>query len=192
MIIKEIIDPSYPEGLVDLDEAKLYCRYTENDDDQYIQDLILLASEHIERYTRRIVAKRRYEMTLDSFPYWEIIFPKQRIANVISLKYRNLEGEFQDVDPSLYDLQISKEPGFLIRKSGMSWPKASKEPGSVILEYEAGWGIDELPKSISVAAKSLVKFYYHERDLVSSAATKTPSWLHTLLFPYKAHGDGDA
>ncbi len=183
MTIEEVSGPE--DELMTLEEAKLYCRYTENDDNDYLETLIVLAREQIETYTQRTVAKKRFKMTLDGFPYWDITFPKDKIASLVSFQYRDENGDMQDVDPSIYDLQIKKEPGVILRKPNSSWHKTNKEKGSVVLVYDVGWEPEEVPKNIIVAAKSLVKFYYHERELVEKEAVKTPSWFHALLFPFK-------
>jgi hypothetical protein len=161
---------------VTLGQAKKQCVVADTftDDDEFLSGLIVAARQHVERnITFRPIFPRRMRRTLDFFPYpnydgtinpndrhvlygeyWHqlaIRLPRPPALSVETIKYIDLAGEWQTLDPSLWRVDLESEPARIVPKPGAYWPYTqSWLPGSVSIEYTAGAYTDLVSELVAV------------------------------------------
>ncbi len=171
---------------VTLTEAKDFCRVTHSDDDDFIDAIIKASRERVEAIIQRKILTTVLKYTLDKFPFSGFVLPGGVVQEVNTFTYLDRDGASQTVSASIYDLQINKTPAIIVRKAGYSWPSVYENGNAVIVNYDAGWAsVNSVPQDILIAIKSLILFYYRNRELYTTEAIKMPSFVDTLLFPYK-------
>jgi len=158
---------------VTLDEAKLHAKVDLSDDDALFTILISSARAHGEGITRRAFVEQTVELTLDHFPggyvvntsngvypgYPQILVNPQRrvysrqaielprppLQSVTSVKYTDINGVVQTLDPSLYSVINTSDtnPPTIVPIFGTVWPVAQNIPNAVVIQYVVGWPLDE-------------------------------------------------
>lgn len=151
-----ILTPPAVEPIT-LVEAKAHLRVTHDLDDADIADQIAAARELCEGATSRSFITTQWRLTLDDFPRscaQTIALPRAPVLSIDAVSYLDPDGARQTVDPTAYDF----EPGDgakLTPAHGRTWPAARVAPGSVRVDFSAGYGTDAA--SVPRAAKLLLK-----------------------------------
>ncbi len=143
---------------VSVADAKIHCRISTLNtvEDDLVAGLITSAREQIERVSDRALASKRLLLTLDRFPgygcsnyfynNWQgycdhvLRLPRAPVQAVESVKYLDLNGIQQTVDPAIYRVDTTTDPGRLTLALNKSWPQALYETKSIEITYVAGFG----------------------------------------------------
>jgi hypothetical protein len=173
-----------------LTEAKTFMRAPMNvtSEDDLIADAIASARELIESETHRQLMTATLELGLDGFPgpihYWHSVdirlrhplrfhrehaqsairLPRPPLQTVNSVKYIDMSGTQQTLDPSLYIVDERSKPGRILPAYGKCWPEYRNEPNAVIVQFVAGWTSDTLPSRVKSLMKLLTQHMYEHRD----------------------------
>ena len=148
---------------VTLDQAKTQCAVDTGNtaDDALITALITAARQYCEKHMNRAIFSRGMQLFLDFFPFptydgtvnpndrhclygyfWHALairLPKPRCQSVQSIKYIDLTGTQQTLDPATYFVDVNSEPARIVPQPGLYWPYTqSWLPNSVIISYTAG------------------------------------------------------
>src|SRR4051812_14255213 len=106
---------------VTLAEAKTHLRVTAADDDTYITALIKGARQHCEVVLNRALLQQDWDLFFDCFP--DVIrVPMPPLQSITSVKYIDLSGTLQTLDPTGYAVDKNFEPGRIKPAYGTSWP----------------------------------------------------------------------
>jgi uncharacterized phiE125 gp8 family phage protein len=127
---------------VSLQQAKQWCRIDDDitDQDAVITMLVQAMREYAEDLTGRAFVQRTMELTLPCFPSGGVIeIPSPPLISVTHVKYYDLAGALQTVDPSVYEVDTNREPG-LVRPAYLeSWEPTRNVFNAVRVRYEAGY-----------------------------------------------------
>jgi uncharacterized phiE125 gp8 family phage protein len=161
-----------------LAEAQEFCRVDSGDtsQDSLLTALIKSAREYAENLTRRSYVKRTLELTLSEFCR-EIELPYPPLLYVESVKYIDLDGTLQTVDPSLYQVDTYREPGRVMPAYGEFWPntRGGSDFNPVRVRYAAGYATSgspdsdtdyraNLPETLRVWMRQKVAQHYKHRE----------------------------
>lgn len=150
---------------VSLQEAKVFCRVTNTEEDSQLQGLITAARVHAENVTGRCLAQRTWVLVLDRFNrhsshegFWlgddalffhrhqlrhEIKLPYAPLKSVESIRYVAADGTAVTLDPDTdFTVDRISEPGRIFPPHGQRWPHAMNVANSITIQYTAGYDPD--------------------------------------------------
>ncbi|CAJ3064903.1 Uncharacterised protein [Burkholderia pseudomallei] len=141
---------------VDLNEAKLHLRVTDDAQDALIASLVTTARIAAETITRQQLLHARYRLVLDRFPMagigtplpfehvinypaFAIVLPHAPLVEVVSIDYLDMNGTPQTMDPADYVLNAALMPAIITPGFGKIWPIPLPQIGAVTVTYDAGY-----------------------------------------------------
>lgn len=152
------------EEPVTLEEAKLHLRLDTTAEDSLISALIVAAREYVEMYTRRQLVTATWELSLDAWPLC-IRPPKPPLQVVTGITYMDSAETLQTVDPTMYRVDTTREPGRILVATGVSWPAVVRVPGAIRVTYEAGYGAaSAVPATFKQAMLLYMADMYEHRE----------------------------
>lgn len=164
----DIITPPAGSGLT-LAELKAHLREEQDDtaNDDGIAALGLVAVGLIEASVQRAYAVRTLEWTL---PAWRssLRLPIAPVQAVEAVRYVDLAGTEQTLDPSAYLVAVSGRSRAVVPRRGTAWPLLGQGERPVVVRFRAG-GV-ALPATVRHAAKLLVSHLYDNREAVANAS----------------------
>lgn len=124
--------------------AMLHARMklTSTVDDAQLTGIIPQAREFAERVSRRSLAYKSYAYFMDRFPYPHepIRVPVPPLIGLTSITYYDETLTEQTLDPSEYWVAVAQIPALIAPVPGIVWPPTARVPGSVTLNFTAGYG----------------------------------------------------
>jgi uncharacterized phiE125 gp8 family phage protein len=173
---------------VSLSEAKTHLRILTNDEDSYISNLISLAREYCENFTKRSFIDSTFLLTLPAFPYTEkpVVLPFPPLKQVDWIKYKNIEGNLMALSENDDYIVINGiSPGAVIPISGNTWHTDIYDvPDAVQIQYQTEPA--NIPVSIKQAMLLLIGHYYENREASTDRRmNEIPMSVNSLLWPYR-------
>jgi uncharacterized phiE125 gp8 family phage protein len=170
---------------ITLIEAKAQAKVRHNNEDDWFNDKIAAAREHVEDAELwRTLITTAWTMYLDSFPD-EIRVPMPPLQSVTSLKYYDTDNVQQtlvlDTD---YEVDASSEPARIKPYYGTTWPATRTKMNAVELKFSAGYGAaSDVPRSIRHAIAMIVAHWCINREVTISGTiiAKVPLAAEHLL-----------
>jgi uncharacterized phiE125 gp8 family phage protein len=135
-----------------------------------LHDWIVEAREAAEEYLRRALIEQTWELTLDCFPEsGEIKLSKPPLISVEGITYLDENGERQDLDESVYDVDRTVEPGVIFLKYQQIWPRHRAQRGSIVVSFKCGYGAaaSDVPKIFRAGMKLLVADAFENRQPIN-------------------------
>lgn len=180
------------EDPLTLADAKAHLRVTHNDEDAMISALIATARDAAEARTGRSLVTRQWRATLDAWPADGIlVLPRPPLDSVQAVTYLDADGNRQAVDAADYLVTIDTLQGTARPAYGKSWPSARWEPGSIRVDYTAGYGLaGDVPQAIKAWMLLAIGTWYAQREAVitGTIVTELPAaFWQSLLDPYIVH-----
>jgi uncharacterized phiE125 gp8 family phage protein len=173
--------------IVSLVDAKAHLRVFHDDDDAYIGGLIAAAQDWLageKNWIGRSVVEQGWELTLSHFPVAKVDLPKPPLKSVDGVFYTPATGVevslsgFRTIDTGVAD------GGYILPAIGTAWPITNGEPGSVRIEFKAGFAT--VPPSVKHAALLMIGHWYEHREAASETKiTDLPMAVDALLYPYR-------
>lgn len=169
-------------------EAKAHLRVFHGDDDAYIGGLIAAASDHLfgeNSWIGRASAGSEWELTLCEFPDGRFDIPRPPLVSVGGVFYIPADGgaEVEITDFRTIGVGV-KDGGFILPAKNTSWPATDGEPGSVRVEFTAGYA--QTPPAIKHAALLMIGHWYENREAATEAKlSDMPMAVDALLMPYR-------
>lgn len=140
---------------VSLDAARRAARASGTSLDAELEDKIRGLVDEVEHKTGRALIHQTWELTLDVFPASGAIkLPPARLASVDHVKFRDVTGVLQTLDPQDYLVDAKSEPGWLVPAPGRAWPATESRIGAVEVQYVCGYGPTEA--DVPAAIKSYI------------------------------------
>ncbi|MFZ5821796.1 MAG: head-tail connector protein [Chloroflexota bacterium] len=181
------------EEPVSLSEAKTHLRVEHTDDDVLITGLIAAARQAAEARTGRALVTQKWRQTLDAWPDDGVIeLDKPRLISVESVSYLAIDGTRQTLDPAAYQAVTDTLIGTVQPTYGTYWPPCRDTPGSLRVDYTAGYGnAAAVPQPIKGWMLLALATWYAQREAlvagVSLAELPRAVW-GSLLDPYIVMG----
>lgn len=187
---------------VTLEEVKAALHYDNDADDQDLADLIVAAREYVSGIKGthgRTLITTTLELVLDEFPNdgcetRAIRLPLPPLQSVESIKYIDETGSQVTLDPSLYNVDVDSEPGW-VDPGDAGWPATFRTINAVRIRYVAGFPPNDdsppdpagtVPKAIKRALILLVGHWKANPD----AAGTEPDAVTRLLNAYRLYSWG--
>jgi uncharacterized phiE125 gp8 family phage protein len=110
-------------------------------------------TDDAEHRTGRALITQTWEVTLDGFPD-AIRLPHAPLASVVYVKFYDVDGVLQTLDPQDYMVDAKSEPGYIVPAPGRAWPQTAARINAVEVRYVCGYGPDET--SVPPAIKGFI------------------------------------
>lgn len=160
-------------------------------DDAVCEFYLRSATEDAETYLGRSIVEHEYTLSLNTFPIamgWRgvvsapIELPRPPVTDVASVKYIDLAGtEITMVAGTDYVLSLAGPKPLILPPYNTAWPTCRNYPGSVVVEYTAGY--ERVPNPICEAILYAAAFRYDNRlDLTDK---DLPVWSKKKLDRYR-------
>ena len=127
------------------------------------------ATELFEQDTDRVVIEQSFDMLRNRFPLGNrnIDFSLKPIQSIASIKYLDVDGNEQTLDPTTYKYDAGRRHVYLTAES--AWPTVYPEQNAVTVSAVCGYGANpsDVPWEIKEAILLLVqaRFYPHEAEM---------------------------
>ncbi len=160
---------------VTLLEAKAHLNVLSDIDDDLIKFLISVATEQAEEITNRQLMRATYEMTMDILPdRFEIKKPPLHAVEKIEYIPDGLSS-YVLLDPSMYMVDTTVEPGVVIRRNDVTYPAISWMVNAVRVTFTAGYeDAASVPKSIKQWMLIRIATLFEHREEVVIGTIVTP------------------
>jgi uncharacterized phiE125 gp8 family phage protein len=194
MSVVVITPPDEDQPVVSLAEAKVQLRVDHDDDDDYIESLIAVATATIDGpdgWLGLALMRQTLECSVADFCEVRLLYPP--VSSIVSVKYDDAAGVEQTVPDSDYRLvgaSPSRRPR-LVPAPGKAWPQPRCQAGSVRVRYVAGFGEEgcNVPAPIRHAILMMVAELYEVREAAGDAARfEYPFAVMSLLSTYRVFG----
>lgn len=173
---------------VSLSEAKAQCRVDGSEEDLLITRLIGMATEQAEARTGRVFFTQKMRLSLDSFPPDSLEVPCPPLASVEAVSYINASGVRVVLSVDDYQVVTDEMIGRLLPGWGKAWPSCRCVPGSVRIDFTAGYGdAAAAPESVRSWILLSVGTLYKNREAIAAGQIfELPSgFWDGLLDPYR-------
>jgi Phage gp6-like head-tail connector protein len=148
---------------VSLNDAKLFCRVSNTEEDALIGGLITAARKHAEDITGRCLAQRQFVLVLDRFnhlhgeTFWPDLFafngiclnhhaikiPYAPLKSVNSIRYIAQDGTAVTLNPDVdFIIDRISELGRIFPLHGHIWPSALHVANAIEITFTAGYDPD--------------------------------------------------
>lgn len=155
-------------------EAKTHLRVTHSSDDTYIDALIAVASEHIERYANRPLLTQSWTAYYPCWPRSDKTFALKRppVTAITSLDYYNSDGTQVNVSSANYIAELNGRVNSVQMKDSFGLPTLDDDRQNPIsIEFVCGYAsASAVPDTFKHAIKLLVSEWYCARMATSQAA----------------------
>lgn len=186
---KVTVDPS--GQVLTTSETKNHLKVDSSDDDTLIDNLISVATEICQDYTRRLLLTQTVECYLDSWD--DMIINRSPIQSISKIEYYNSNNELTELDSSTYDVDIVSEPARITLADGKSWPTLRSRTNPIIITFVAGYGTaSDIPDDLKQGMLSLIGHLYENRQdvIVGRQVNSIPKtsqylWDNKRVFIYK-------
>lgn len=176
------------------DDIKPHLRIDFDDDDPYLEALLLGARQHVETAELSgALITQTWELVLDNFPSLPLELPRPPLQSVTSITYIDIDDSSNVYPSSSYRVSTDSWPGQIVLKQSQTWPSVVlREIEGVIIRFVAGYGDtpESLPMPIRQAMLLIVGDWYENREnspLIPgvSQAAKLPFVARALLSSYR-------
>lgn len=147
---------------ISMDAARRAARAPGTALDAELTDKVNGIADEAEHQTGRAFVTQTWELTLDAFPD-AIKLPHPPIASVTWVKFYDLDGVQQTLDPQDYQVDTKSEPGWIVPAPGRTWPATAARIGAVEVVYVCGYGDDytSVPPAIQQYITGMLENEYY-------------------------------
>jgi hypothetical protein len=126
--------------------------------------------QQAEHRTGRRYGVQTWLRAYDAFPSWSSMLPDPPVSEIVSIKYDDIAGTEQTLDPADYRLRPHSEPAVVLPIK--SWPATLAEPGAVRITYRCGLdATDARWASLSAWMLLAIGTWYHNREAGGAVQT---------------------
>lgn len=171
---------------VSLDLAKMQARIDGVDEDLLTQFHLEAATEYVATYTARILARQEYVVYMEAdvqgwyvYPFWKVCVPLVPVAEVISVEYRDADGDWQTIAVGDYSWKRVHDQMELWFNPDFVAPTTYDYVGADVLRITVNAGYDdplvsgsgddpelELPQRLRLAILMLTAHWHESREAV--------------------------
>lgn len=141
-----------------------------------VNGYIVAVRQKVENDLRRTLITTTLDLVLDSFPcpttrnpFAALEIPLPPLQSVVSVKYLSSDNVLTTLDPSEYVVDTDSTPGRVIPAYGKVWPSTLDFPGSVRVQFVAGYGdtAEDVPQCIKNWMLLNVGALYENREVLT-------------------------
>lgn len=121
----------------------------------------------------RALVSQTWELVLDEFPANEIEIPLPPLISITSVKYDDVNGVEQTVDPANYYVDTVSTPGWIVPVSSFSWPSTLDAINTVRVRFVAGYAT--MPPSLKTGLLRTIGALHENRDLSNEELLQHPA-----------------
>ena len=159
-------------------ELKTHLRVDTTAEDDYIDAVILAATDYFEQRSWRQLITATYGLYLDDFPTDYIEFPKAPLQSITSVQYVDTSGVTQTWSSALYEVDLKSEVGKLRPIDGEGFPGVDNVYNAVTITFKAGYGDagTDVPDMILSTIKLIGAYFYENRQniLTTGSVSEIP------------------
>lgn len=190
MSVVVVEPPEVP--VVSLEEAKAHLRVDHDDDDDYIESLIEVATATIDGpagWLGRCLVEQTLEWRGSGFGPCDGRLPYPPVVDIEAVEYDDSVGAQQTVPGASYRVIGQPNQPRVALAVGASWPSARCDDEAVRVRYVAGYGgPEDVPAPIRHAILLTVSQLYENREAASETAqVELPFAVTALLGPYRVY-----
>jgi len=167
---------------VEFEEVKTHLRIDGTDEDDYIQSLIIAATQYCENFQNRAYVTQTWELWLDEWPnYFELKAP----LISVTIDYYNTSDTKATVSSSDYYVDTKSSPGRVSLNYSKSWPSTTLRPiNGICVTYVCGYGYSEnVPQNVKQAILLLIGHWFENREASTDKPLSTiPLAVDSLLW----------
>jgi len=170
-----IVQVTKPAGEpVSLTLAKNWLRQTDTVDDTLIAGLIQAARMTVEHDTGLSLMPQTVDVTLDGFPWDDIVLPVAPLASVTSITTTDLDGTASVLAASNYQVDTASMPPRIGRTNGGVWPSGLRYMAPIAIRCVVGY-VDAaaVPTPLMIALQIQVQILYDAARSGEAAALAT-------------------
>ena len=152
---------------ISLDEVKRHVRICIDDSDQddYLQDLIVVAREQVEVITWRKLGSQTWYGYLDDWPSTSYIeLPFGSLISVTAIKYTDVDGDESTWSSAEYIVGTDYQKGRVTLADGYTWPSDVLYPSNAV-EIEFVCGLVTIPSQVKHAMKMIISELFENREI---------------------------
>jgi uncharacterized phiE125 gp8 family phage protein len=148
-----------------LEEVCDYLRLDIDDDDFYLQGLILASSRFCENFQNRAYITQSWELSMDDFSETIINLPKGNLQSISSIIYTDSANLATTLAATEYTYSTRGILGRLMPAYNKSWPTFTPCPlDAVVITFVCGYGTAEsVPETVKQAMYLLISHWYENR-----------------------------
>lgn len=181
---------------VSLNLARTQCKLDADltSEDELLTLFIQAAREISEDFCKRTWCESVWEMSLSEFPSDDgLRLPMGPVIDVLGLSYLDSQGTRVEVLD--YASTLDTTPAYLYPAAGTFWPSVQCAPGSVVVQYRAGYqGVGSPPDASAVPAAvkksilSMVAYWFEHREEATEGTVETlPFGWEFALQPFRVY-----
>jgi uncharacterized phiE125 gp8 family phage protein len=158
---ERLIEP--PVNLaISMDAARRAARAPGTALDAELDEKVRGITEDAEHKTGRAFITQTWELTGDAFPD-AIKLPHPPIASVLYVKFYDVDGVQQTLDPQDYLVDTKSEPGWILPAPGRTWPTTAARINAVEVQVVCGYGDDysSVPPAIQQYITGMLENEYY-------------------------------
>lgn len=170
---------------ISLAEAKAHLRVTSVSEDALISRLIKTARVLAETMTRRAFITQTWDLFFDEFPSEAIYVPMPTLQEVTFVKYVDLDGNPQTLDPTIYLVDKAREPARITLAWLRFWPTYRNQANSINVRFKAGYGDNATDVAEPVRQAillSLTNWFENRSSVGSNSLAELPASAQALLW----------
>ena len=154
-------------------------------EDALVQAYTDAAVDYIERETNTTLGTGTFKLVLDGFPDDAddaIRLPRPPLIDVSEVSYVDADGYSRTLSTNAYTIDTASQPGRIILYGGQQWPTTNDRPGSVTIEFLAGYSEGDLPPTLGAAIRLLAAQMFEQREAAHDRTlTEVPFALRAIL-----------
>ncbi|MBL4869163.1 MAG: phage head-tail connector protein [Pseudomonadales bacterium] len=179
-----LVTPPASEPML-LGEVKSDLRIDDDDNDLFLEGLIVVARDFAESETNRALISQTWDLNGDCFVP-EVMLPKPGLISVDSISYVDADRIVQVLDSSVYQVDAVSLPGRIRPAFDQQWPTTRKQMNAVTIRFTCGYGSRlQVPRGIKKAMVLLIGHYFKNREETTDKKQYTlPNGVSALLGPY--------
>lgn len=104
------------------------------------------------------------------------------ITPIAAFSYVDPNGVTQTLSSSVYSVDFVTEPGRVHLAYGQAWPQTREQWNAVVIRYNVGWAVADVPEPIKQAILLQLSAMYEARSPVALEGNTT---IDALLAPYR-------
>jgi uncharacterized phiE125 gp8 family phage protein len=169
---------------ISLEEARLYLRLDDTQEDVLLASLVKAARLMLESATRLKFVSQSWRLSVASPPRSRSLrIPLAPILSLDAVRAFDSGGIETLVDEAYYRLRRTSEPAEIVFHDG--FPGAS---GGVEIDLTAGFGPDaaQVPEPLRQAVRMLVAYWFENRGDEAAPRAQLPADVAMMIAPYRA------